>query len=356
MANIINPSWLETARLARGLTQKEAAKLLCISQGKLSKAEKGDQSLDENVILKMSSVYDFPIDFFYSEDDRSPDGHLYFRRRLSITGKEISKLLSKIKLLKKNIDILFCSVEVPDCNLSAYNPRLNTPEEIARKTRFAMKLYNGRIPNLAELLESYGIIVFPFDFETEKIDGLSVITSNGYKVIFSNSRMPEDRKRFSLAHELGHLIMHFDTPPEYAETVEDEANRFASEFLLPTNEIKDDLSFLNFEKLGRLKRKWHVSMAAILRKAKTLGCIDEKSYRNFQINFSKKGYNRQEPILLPMERPSFVRDTIKLFYDELGYDDTDMCSLMKINKTDYQFFFGDRLTTTLKLGQIRLIR
>lgn len=350
MTNIINPSWLETARLVRGFTQEEAAKLLSISQGKLSKAEKGDQSLDESVILRMSSVYDFPVDFFYLDNDRSPDGHLYFRRKLTITGKEISKLLSKIKILKRIIDTLFCSIEVPDCILSAYNPRLNTPEEIARKTRFAMKLYSGKVPNLAELLESYGIIVFPFDFETEKIDGLSVITSNGYKVIFSNSKMPEDRKRFSLAHELGHLIMHFDTPPEYAETVEEEANRFASEFLLPTNEIKDDLSFLNFEKLGRLKRKWHVSMASILRKAKTLGCIDEKSYRNFQINFSKKGYNRQEPILLPIERPSFVRDTIKLFHDELGYDDVDICNLMKINESDYRAFFGTRLVSIFSIS------
>lgn len=350
MANTVNYSMLEIARLIRGYTQKEAAELLGISQGKLSKAEIGAQSLDESVIQCISSSYDFPIDFFYLDNDNSPDGHLYFRRKLSITGKELSKLLSKVKILKRMIDTLFVSIDVPDCTLKSYDTKLDSPEEIAQKVRYSLKIYNGKIPNLANLLEANGIIVFPFDFETDKIDGLSVITSMGYKIIFSNSSMPEDRKRFSLAHELGHLVMHFDTAPQFEETVEEEANRFAAEFLLPTEEIVKELSYLNFEKLGMLKKKWNVSMRAILHKAKTIGCIDDKTYRNFQINFSKKGYNKKEPILLPIERPTFIKDTIQLFKNELGYDDVDLCNLMKLNSSDYSIFFGARLASNFTIA------
>lgn len=335
----INPSMLETARLIRGYTQKEAASILNISQGKLSKAEQGIQSLDDNTLMNITKTYDFPISFFCIEDDYSPDGHLYFRRKLGATGKELAGFLSKIKILKKIVDTLFASIEMPICSLKTYDPGIYSPEEIAQKTRFSMQIYKGRVPNLATLLEAHGIIIFPFDFGTDKIDGLSVITSQGHKIIFSNSQMPEDRKRFSLAHELGHLIMHFDSVPKFEETVEDEANRFASEYLLPAEEIVNDLNFLNFEKLGMLKRKWHVSMRAILHKARNLGCINDKTYRNFQINFSKKGYNKTEPILLPLERPTFIQDTLSLYKTELGYNDEELQSLMRINKTDYNYFF-----------------
>ena len=330
---------LETARLMRGYTQKEAASLLNISQGKLSKAEQGIQSLDENILQEIAEVYDFPQSFFYLENDYSPDGHLYFRRKLGITGKELASFLSKIRILKKIMDTLFASIEMPSFSLKSYDPRIFTPEEIAQKTRFSMQIYKGRVPNLATILEAYGIILFPFNFGTEKIDGLSVITAQSHKIIFFNSSMSEDRKRFSLAHELGHLIMHFDFVPKFEETVENEANRFASEFLLPTEEVIDDLRFLNFEKLGMLKRKWHVSMKAILQKAKNINIIDDKSYRNFQINFSKKGFNKTEPILLPLERPTFIQDTISLYKTELGYNDQELQRLMQINQADYNVFF-----------------
>ncbi|KAA6327057.1 hypothetical protein EZS27_023921 [termite gut metagenome] len=347
----LNFSMLETARLFRGYTQKEASVLLGISQGKLSKAEMGMQSFDENMLQTVVSVYDFPMEFFYDNHENSLDGHFYFRRKLSISGKELAKLLAKTKVFKRIIDILFMQVEIPDFRINLYNTKDCTPEEIAKKIRYEMRIYKGKVPHLVNLLEYNGIIIFPFDFETDKMDGLSVITVMGNKVIFLNSRMPEDRKRFSLSHELGHLIMHFDSISKYPELIEDEANSFASEFLLPKDEVINELSYLDFEHLGNLKKKWGVSMRSIVRRAKELNRINEQTYRNIQINFSKKGYSKKEPIFLPIERPTLISDTIQLYKKELGYEDNDLQKLMKLNSSDFYRFFGNHPHLVLSMSK-----
>ena len=91
---------------------------------------------------------------------------------------------------------------------------------------------------MVTLLENNGIIVISMVFGTDKMDGLSSITNKGRRVVFLNSRMPSDRIRFSLAHELGHIIMHLDDIIPDNRDEEDEANTFASEFLMPSNDIK----------------------------------------------------------------------------------------------------------------------
>ena len=141
-----------------------------------------------------------------------------------------------------------------------------------------------------------------------------------------------------LAHELGHLIMHIEKTPRSVETVEDEADIFASEFLMPENEIAPLLHELDLPVLAQLKRRWRVSMRALIRRAKDVGAINQDAYRRFQILFSKKGYNKNEPVMLPVEQPTLLSETLDLYKSELGYSDYDLMQIMRIGQKDYNFY------------------
>lgn len=333
---------LELAREARQYKQTEVASMISFSQSKLSKAEKDQQTLTEDNLKELAKVYDYPVAFFYKGIDTTPAGHMYFRRRVTTSTKIVDSIVANAKIYKMVIDELMKPVDVPEFDLNSFSTEIYTPEDIAHKVRYMLRIYNGPVYDLTGLLENHGLIISKLDFgiDMDKFDGLSSITEAGHKVIFLNSQMPNDRLRFSLAHELGHMVMHLDSLPKHFETIEEEANRFASEFLMPTKEIQSSLNNLDFEKLGDLKRYWHVSMRSLVRRAKNLNTITDQQYRNLQIDFSRKGYTRKEPINLPYENPSIILDIINLYKEDLGYTDQDIMNMVALNEIDYRKWFG----------------
>jgi Zn-dependent peptidase ImmA (M78 family) len=117
-----------------------------------------------------------------------------------------------------------------------------------------------------------------------------------------NQGMPADRERFTLAHELGHLVMH-QAPVLDAER---EADRFAAEFLMPANEIRSHLAQIDLPKAATLKRYWKTAMSALIRRARDLGVIAENRYRSLCAQMAQRGFNRAEPVELPQEFPTLV--------------------------------------------------
>ncbi len=334
MLELINPDMLILARESRGLSQSELAKKIGISQGKLSKAEKGEQGLPDDVFHKLSLNLDYPKKFFFQKTPAAPVSHYYYRKRISIAQKVMMQIESIVKVFRQNVDSLTEAVELPDFKLPAIDPGSKTPEEIAGIVRHILHVPKGPLPHLVNLLETNGIIVAKTDLFSEKIDGISTVSDKGNHIIFLNERKPNDRQRFSLAHELGHMLMHFDIPM-ISEAVEDEANRFASEFLLPKKEIINSLRHLNFQKLGELKRYWKVSMKSLVYRARQLKAIDERQYRNLMINFSKRGMTKSEPIPLPEERPFIIDEVIKLHLNELGYSNQELAKVIHLNPSEF---------------------
>lgn len=335
MLTTINPDMLILARESRGISQSELAKTIGVSQGKLSKAEKGEQSLHFEIFEKLINVLNYPDKFFLQQTPTAPVSHYYYRKRITIPQKVIMQMEASIKIYRKNIDSLVDSVELPEFKLNLLELIDDNPEEVARKVRYILGIEKGPINNLTNLLENNGIVIVKTDLFNEKIDGLSTISEKGAHIIFLNTRMPNDRQRFSLAHELGHMLMHFDVP-QREDDVETEANRFASEFLMPEAEIKNNLRFLTFSKLGELKRYWKVSMKSLVYKAHFLKVINQTQYRNLQINFSRKKINKSEPIPLPEEKVYIKNEIIRLHIEELGYSKEELARVLHLNKPEFE--------------------
>lgn len=336
----INFELLELARLLRKQTQDRVAEAIGISQAKLSKAEKGLQELPEEYLPRLCAFYDLPASFFFRDKDASPISHMYFRRKVSVSPKIIDAFLAKVKIVKMIIDDIMSAVDLPEYTLGSYTTDDSTTEQdIANKIRYKLGVHGGPMPNLTALLENNGIIIAKFDFGTDKLDGLSTITNKGHKIIFLNSTMPNDRVRYSLAHELGHMVMHLDTPPRCMDTVEDQANAFASQLLMPEEEIKPLLYNLNIRTLAEIKRRWRVSMRSLIRRAYNLEIINKNAYRGFQIVFSRNGYNKCEPVSTPPETATILSNTLRLYKEKLGYTDDDIMNVMTLGRSDFNDFF-----------------
>lgn len=343
MKSKINNETLELARQLRQLTQREAAEAIGISQGKLSKAEHGLQELDIPILETLAKFYEIPLAFFYRELDPTPVSHYYYRKKIT-SNKLTDSFVSLVQIFKIFIEEFLKPIELPEFDLQLYTPSQElSVQEIANRTRFSLGIFKGPVPNLTTLLENHGILIVKIDFGTNKLDGLSTYTSKGRRIIFLNTQMPNDRMRFSLAHELGHMIMHSGKLPLPGQDVENEANEFASQFLMPEEEISPMLYGINMYDLVTLKKRWRVSMKALIYRAKSLMTINDRTYRNLQIFYSKKGYNHGEPYPLPFESPTLLYETVNIYKNELGYTDSELMELMTIGPIEYKKFFSPSL-------------
>lgn len=171
-------------------------------------------------------------------------------------------------------------------------------ELTADKVRSRLGVDEGPVLGLIELLERHGVIVLTIDhIEDSGFDGLSGWLDDSRPLIVIRANSPTDRLRFSLAHELGHLMLECgDLPGSERELL---AHRFASAFLVPSRAARAELGStrrnLNLAELGLLKRKYGMSIQAWVRRAFDLGIITEGLYRKLCTELSAKGWRKLEP-------------------------------------------------------------
>jgi Zn-dependent peptidase ImmA (M78 family) len=155
------------------------------------------------------------------------------------------------------------------------------------------------------------------------MDGMGVLLTDLPPLVFVNTNIPQDRLRFTLMHEIGHLVLHQSSSiREVSQEIEAEAHRFASAFLMPKQEIKPQLRDLSISKLAQLKRHWRVSMSALLMRAKELGTITPADERQLWRELSRHGWRKREPAQFDVhgESPGVLyEELISLYRSELMY-------------------------------------
>lgn len=329
----INYKQLTFVREYRGYSQTElASKIAGLSQSNLSKFEKGLGSLSSDVMSRMIEFLGFP-EAFYEKNISNKAENAHYRRKSGMTKKERSDIEYSNKLIGYIVDQMSESVDFPNISIRMIDIENGfTPEHIAQYTRKYLGLKDEPVRDIITLLERNGIIVIELDQDVDLFDGVSFMTDEGYYVIIINKNFSNDHKRFTLAHELGHLIIHTSNDfliPDYRDK-EDEANRFASEFLMPADVIANSLRGLKLQYLVELKRYWLTSMASIVRRAKDLKCITKDKYQYFSIELSRRGYRKSEPIGVYIDAPNIYYEAYRLHKDELEYSNQEMASAFNL--------------------------
>ncbi len=323
---VMNYKQLTFAREYRGYTQTQlASSIIGLSQSNLSKFEKGIGALSDEIQSKIITLLNFPNEFFDRKVNNTIDNANY-RKRTTISKSEVQKFENKCRLIGYLVDDFSECIEWPEFKLATLNVEDGySPQYVANYNRKLLKLTKGEpVRNIISLLEANGIIIYEID-ESDHFDGVSFISDKGFPIIIINRNFSNDRKRFTIAHELGHILLHNENefPISEYRIKEKEANEFASEFLMPNAEIKNSLRSLKMSDLGELKKYWLTSMSSLIRRARDLECIDENRYRFLLIEMSRNGFNKREPIPVFIDEPSCLKNAHKLFVEELSYSMDD---------------------------------
>lgn len=339
MEQKINPDMLVLAREFRGLTQTQLAQKARLSQPKITRLESGlSNELTDDEIQRLAEALEFPFEFFFQKEDRIGYGSsaYFYRKKAKLTAADRKRIHAIVNMIRINMKRLLQNVDIkPKRNL----PRLpldeygGSPSNVAHALRGFWRLPEGPITNLTGIMESAGIIVVVCPFGTRAMDATSLWLSESPPMVFINEDIPGDRWRFTLAHELAHLIMHDGAP---YEAMEDEADNFASEFLVPEGEIKAQFRRrrkLKLSDFADLKPYWKVSMGMLIKKALDLGFITDVQRRYFYLNMNQNG-NRalEEPVPVSREEPQNHKNLINYYQNEMKYSRDDFMKFLGFAK------------------------
>lgn len=340
----LNPDVLHVARESRGRTQEEVAEAARVTQGLISKVEKGIATLPPREVAAIADFLGYPQQMFYEPGRVREVGSacLYHRKRKTLPAKVLKKLDARMYVRNINVRKLLDGLEIDgDRMFHTLDPDEygGSPVEVARALRAAWRLPEGPIRNLTALIESAGGIVIMEDFGNRKLFGMSCWTTRGHPLFFLNSTVPTEDLRWTMAHELGHLTMHA-TPP--GEDPEEEADAFAGEFLAPSSLFRHDVRGLKFDRLPQLKSYWRLSMKAIIKRAQAIGAIDRQTAVRLYKQHSARGYNAAEPYPLSPEPPTLVKTAVNIHLEDYDYSHDQLAAAVFLNVDEfYRDFLGE---------------
>ncbi|WP_433466196.1 helix-turn-helix domain-containing protein [Spirillospora sp. CA-128828] len=309
---------LTLARRLRGLRKNQLAQAVGTTPKAIGQYEAGVQKPEELTVRRLAVALGVPVEFFRTT--RTPvsmDG-AHFRSLRSTSQIERDQALAYGRIATDVVAVLENLVDFPEVDLPEYPVSPDEiagsgPVEAARLTRKALLDEPGPVPHVVRLLETHGVLVLVLPQAAERVDAFSVGVHPRPMVFFNPAKGDYWRNRFDGAHELGHLVMHADAEPG-EKIVEDQAHRFAAEFLMPADDIAGELpATADWERLTALKERWRVSMSALLYRARTLGIMKETAYRNAMSTMSSRGWRRQEPgPAKPLEQPTMLTRAIEI--------------------------------------------
>ncbi|MBF0304443.1 MAG: XRE family transcriptional regulator [Alphaproteobacteria bacterium] len=355
MSKQFNGQLLALARQVRRLSQAELVEKIgsALTQGTLSKIEHGRVQPSEELVGAFSSALKLKSSFFFDGAYVREPMVSYHRKRQKLTARDLDALYGIAEVYRLNIRRCLESVEVEATlpSLPAIDPDQyeRQVEEIAAAVRQRWQVPRGPIKDLTKLVEDSGVIIVPFNFGTPLIDGFCQHKCDGLPpLVFINNQQPKDRYRFSLAHEVGHLVMHHTPHPEQ----EIEANRFASELLMPSKEIAHDFYDLSLKKFMELKLYWGTSMQALIYKAWQVGRLDDRMFKYYNVEMSKRGFRKREPVEAShlAESPATIKWIMEAHVGDLGYTINDLSDIFGLEEDELREMFPvDRPKPRLRL-------
>lgn len=308
------------------MSQTALAGELDVKQPTVSKLENGELPFSEEIVQKLAEVLKYPESLFYEQLDFRQLPLEFYRRRVKVSAATLKAIRARVNFERMRVRRLLLGAEVPEFRVLHPDPNQDpdAPAEAARRLRIHWNVPPGPVANLIRLVEDAGILVIPFDFGSDQVDGLSLYSpKDGLPpIIFYNPNCPGDRLRLTLGHELAHVVLHHHLaiPDEDADT-EKQAFAFAAEFLMPEEDIRSQLTNLTLQKLAALKAYWKVSIAALIMHAHRLGKITDRQRTYLFSQMSRLGYRKKEPVEIPREKPTLIAELIDYYLSDLQFSE-----------------------------------
>lgn len=285
-------------------------------------------------------MFSVPVDFFAQTDTiygAPVSVHPMWRKKSNVSATELHRIVAELNVRVMHLRKLLEATDLEPINKL---PRFdadeydNDPEKIAALLRRFWQVPDGPIQDVTALVEDAGILVAHSDLGGSSVSGVRFAVPGMPNLIVLNRQQSADRMRFTLCHELAHVVMHsFPTP-----NMEEEADKFASCFLVPTDDIKPYFAGrkVDLRLLAALKPEWKVSMASLVFAAKRVGALNETQAQYIWKQFNIHKIKLREPPELdfPAEQPRTLGDLVSLHINYMGYSLADLSKVLVMNETE----------------------
>jgi Zn-dependent peptidase ImmA (M78 family)/transcriptional regulator with XRE-family HTH domain len=305
------------ARLYLGWSQTKLAEVVGISQPALSQIEKTGRVTDET-LKAIADVTGFSTWWF--QQGPLPDlplGSLRFRKRANTPARDDERVRANIRQALEVFERFSVNANLPPVRMEA-SPAGGelTDDEIELKA-LEVREWLGvgpldPIPSVVRAVERGGTVVIGSALAIERHDAVSFWSPDSLRPFICFSRgFAGDHNRLSVAHEIGHLVLHQYRRAEPAQA-EIEAFRFATALLLPSVAAYDELEGpVTLRSLAYVKARWGISIAALIKRCLDLRIISSDKRESLEKQLTVRGWRKSEPVNVPDERPSLMGKLIE---------------------------------------------
>lgn len=344
---------IKRARIRAGLSQDAlvAQAHNIVTKQAISQYEKNQKTPSSQVLIALANALNIKLDFFFRKTNVEI-GQVDFRKHSSFGQKQQDVLKENVK------DELERYLELEDIlgiNLPFVNPlkdaQINSyedAEDAAIELRNIWQLGMDPITNIMQMMELRDIkVIYKYE-ESIRFNGLSGWAKNSdthpFIVINSNEALSLDRKRFTAAHELGHLLLEQNIKNIELDH-EKVANRFAGAFLFPRDNVYKELSpsrhKISLVELVHIKMKYKISIQAIMYRLKDLNIISESKYKGFAIADRKHKFDVQKPLKDKFEEINRFENLLARAYSEEFISASKLAELSGKNINEVLKEYGD---------------
>ncbi|MGN6107221.1 MAG: XRE family transcriptional regulator [Kofleriaceae bacterium] len=334
------------ARESRKMTQKMLADASNTSQSSVSRAEAGIDRPSATVIEAWADTLGYEPTLFEQPDSTVLPRTPLFRKRAALRKLDVSATAAILHIRCRQVDAMARAVQVPDESVPKVNLEAQggTAAEAARWVRAKWRVPMGPIANMSRILEDHGVVVARVSGVGDAFMGVSIAEVGRHPIILVSGDAPGCRDRWTLAHELGHIVLHHHRDNDLVdniENVENEANAFASEFLMPEHEIRHQfVPRLGLPELAQLKRHWRTSMQALISRGEQVRRISDSQADRLWRLISAKGYRRQEPVDVGVDKVEIIDEMVRVHLEDLGFSVRDLAKALFLkNEEEFRTVF-----------------
>jgi len=312
---VIYGARVRQARLFLGATQIQFAGIVGISQAALSGLENGSRpTISDDTLMTIAEHTGFPPEFF-ERPAYTPIDDVQFRARLTFKAADRNQVMACANLVHETYGLMRRKLEMLPVKLQ--RAESGDPRLAAREFRSTLGLPSGPVANLTTPVERIGVTILTLPVSGKKHDAFSTWQpgpSGSYPLIVTFAGTPGDRLRWTIAHELGHVLLHCGGS---GQEIEREADVFASELLTPIEAMAAEIPERpRLASLYAMKMRWGVSVQSLIRRAREIGRITDEQYTSLFRQVSARGERMSERYQVSREKPRIYRKMAEVLFGE----------------------------------------
>ena len=330
MTSDLNLQQFRKALTYRQLSQSDLAEALDVSSSFISQVLNAKKEFPKKLVGELASILRLEPEFFYlTGNEQELMSEVSFRKLSRALKKEQNANEVQYAIFLEAVSQLAEHVSLPEVNLPEYCTLFRDYDEsfikeAAATCRQIWGMSKGPIDNLIKFVELNGVVVSRANWGSQTLSGFAFWAKDQRPYIFLNNENSYFRTRFDLAHELGHLILHKNYPVgatqkrlELLQRKEKEANTFASYFLMPPDSFPDEVLSDNLLYFVELKKRWKVSISAMIYNCHSVGRIDDNKKVSLYRLINYRKWNRKEPLdeFYEPEQPELLFQALKLIFN-----------------------------------------